>query len=175
MAANSEELYNKAVSYIENWDLDKAEETLRQLLEEDPQHARAMNKLGVVYARRKDLRQAEICFNEAVALDPKLASAYSNLGNIYAERGWTERAKEAYERALFLDPGNPTATHNLGVLYRKSGDISKGVSLLKEANRAERRRLRSEVQAKPETKRMVQLVWMVIAIIVFVLLYFINR
>ena len=85
----------------------------------DPQHARAMNKLGEIFARRNDLRQAELCFNEAIALDPHLASAHSNLGNIYAERGWRDRAQAAYEQALLLDPGNPTATHNLGVLYRK--------------------------------------------------------
>lgn len=89
----------------------------------------------MIFARRKDLRQAEICFNEALAMDPTLASAHSNLGNIYAERGWHDRAKAAYEQALLLDPDNPTATHNLGVLYRKTGDIAKGVSLIKQASR----------------------------------------
>lgn len=175
MTARSKQLYSQALQYMEKWELDKAEEVLRQLLEEDPQHARAMNKLGVVYARRKDLRQAEVCFNDALALDPNLASAHTNLGNIYAERGWNERAKEAYERALLLDPGNPTATHNLGVLYRKSGDIAKGVSLLKEANRAQRRRMRSEMEANPETKRVVTLGWIAIAIVVFILIYLANR
>ncbi len=160
---------------MEKWELDKAEELLRQVLEEDPKHAQAMNKLGVVFARRKDLRQAEVCFQEALSLDPNLASAHTNLGNIYAERGWHDRAKEAYERALLLDPGNPTATHNLGVLYRKSGDLAKGISLLKEANRAERRRLRSEVRANPETKRVMTVGWIIIAVIAFVLIYLANR
>ncbi len=175
MTARAEELYNEALFHLEKWELDQAEELSRQVLDEDPQHARAMNKLGVIFARRNDLRQAELCFNEAIALDPHLASAHSNLGNIYAERGWRDRAQAAYEQALLLDPGNPTATHNLGVLYRKSGDIAKGVSLLKEANRAQRRRLRSEVQSNPRTRRTVRIGWIVIAIIALVLLYFVNR
>lgn len=175
MTARSEELYGQALYHMDKWELDKAEEILRQLLEEDPQHAPAMNKLGVIFARRKDLRQAEICFNEALAMDPTLASAHSNLGNIYAERGWHDRAKAAYEQALLLDPDNPTATHNLGVLYRRTGDIAKGVSLIKQASRAERRRLRSEVRSNPETKKVVQAGWVIIAIIFFIILYFLNR
>jgi len=175
VTARSEELYNQALRYMEKWELDKAEEVLRQLLDEDPQHARALNKLGVIFARRKDLQQAEMCFNEALALDPSLASAHSNLGNIYAERGWHARAKAAYEQALLLEPDNSTALHNLGVLYRKSGDIAKGVSLLKEASRAERRQMRGELKANPEKRRVVQIGWIIIAIIFFVLLYLANR
>ena len=175
MTTNREDLYGKALDHLEKWELDEAEETLRRLLEEEPEHARAVNKLGVVYARRQDLRQAEMCFNDAIALDPQLASAHSNLGNIYAEQGWYDRAKECYERALALDPGNPTATHNLGVLYRKSGDIAKGVSLLKQANRPERYRMRSEIQSSPESRRVVRVGWIVIAVIAVVVLYLLNR
>ena len=70
MTTNREDLYGKALDHLEKWELDEAEETLRRLLEEEPEHARAVNKLGVVYARRQDLRQAEMCFNDAIALDP---------------------------------------------------------------------------------------------------------
>lgn len=175
MTPQVEELYGKAIDYLEKWDLDKAEDTLRQVIELAPEHAEAMNKLGVVFARRKDLRQAEECFNQALALDPDLANAHSNLGNIYAERGWTDRAKAAYERALILDPGNPTATHNLGVLYRKSGDIGKGVDLLKQASKSERQRMRSEAKNSPETRRVMRIGWTIVAIIALVLFYLFNR
>jgi len=170
-----DELYGQALDLLEEWDLDEAEQVLKKVIEMDPRHAQAMNKLGVVFARRNDLRQAEDCFNEALAIDPNLASAHSNLGNIYAERGWTDRAKAAYERALFLDPDNPTATHNLGVLYRKSGNIGKGVDLLKQAAKSERQRLRREVSTNPKNRRVVRVGWTVIAVIVLVLFYLLNR
>lgn len=170
-----EDVYQQALAYLEKWDLDKAEASLRQVLELQPEHAGAWNKLGVVFARRKDLRQAEDCFNQAIAFDAKLSNAYSNLGNIYAERGWAERAKTAYEQALALDPGNPTATHNLGVLYRKSGEIGKGVELLKQANRSDRERSRSALRSNREAQRVVRYGWLIVIGIALVLFFLFNR
>lgn len=170
-----QELYEESLYYLEKWELEQAEATLRRLIESAPEHAGAWNKLGVVFARRQDLRQAEDCFNEALRIDPRFASPYSNLGNIYAERGWTDRAQTAYEQALALDPGHPGAAHNLGVLYRKKGEIGKGVSLLKQANRAQRVRLRSEVRSTPETKRIMRIGWLVVGLVALVLFWVLNR
>ena len=72
-------LYDQALTDLEKWNLDKAEGSLRQIIEMEPEHALAWNKLGVVFARRKDLRQAEDCFNQAISLDSQLASPHSNL------------------------------------------------------------------------------------------------
>lgn len=175
VAPEVDQLYGEALNHLEQWDLDKAEECLRKLIELDPEHARGHNKLGVVFARRKDLRQAEECFNQALALDAQLASAHSNLGNIYAERDWIDRAKTAYERALALDPGNPTATHNLGVLYRKTGEIGRGIDLMKQATKAERHRLRDETRHNPERRRMTRIGWAILIGIGVVLYFILNR
>lgn len=175
MTPKVDELYAEALGYLDGWELDQAEECLLRLIELDPEHARAYNKLGVVFARRKDLRQAEDCFNQAIALDPNLAAAHSNLGNIYAERGWADRAKAAYERALALDPGNPTAMHNLGVLYRKGGDIGKGVSLLKQASKQERYRFRDQARRDPRSRRVINLGWVIVIGIGLVLFLLFNR
>ena len=175
MTPGIDELYEEALGCLEAWNLDQAEQCLRKVIELDPEHARAHNKLGVVFARRNDLRQAEECFSQAVALDPNLATAHSNLGNIYAERDWIDRAKSAYERALALDPGNPTATHNLGVLYRKSGDIGRGINLMKQANKSERHRFRDETRRSPEGKRMMRIGWAVVIAIGLALFYLLNK
>ena len=98
-----EELYQEALQQLDRWELEQAETTLRQLLELEPEHAAALNKLGVVYARREQYSEAEYYFGEAVQVDRNFASAYSNLGNIYQERGWTDRAITAYERLLPLN------------------------------------------------------------------------
>lgn len=175
LPSDRQELYDQALFFLEKWDLDKAEETLRKLIELEPEFAPAWNKLGVLFARRKDLRQAEECFEEALRLDPRMAEPHSNLGNIYLERGWFDRAKSSYEQALVLDPGNPTATHNLGVLYRKTGDIGKGVSLLKQANRADRAKFRREARTSPEAKRILRVGWAIIGLIAIILFWIFNR
>ena len=156
MTPEIDELYEEALGYLEAWNLDQAEECLRKLIELDPEHARGHNKLGVVF-------------------DPNLATAHSNLGNIYAERNWMDRAKAAYERALALDPGNPTATHNLGVLYRKSGEIGRGIDLMKQANRSERHRFRDETRRNPESRRIMRIGWAVVIAIGLALFYLFNR
>ena len=175
MTPEVDNLYEDSLAHLEAWELDSAEECLRKVIELDPEHARAYNKLGVIFARRDDLRQAEDCFNEAVALDNQLASAHSNLGNIYAERNWIDRAKVAYERALALDPDHPTAMHNLGVLYRKGGEIGRGVDLMKQASKSERNRFRDRTRRDPESKRIVRTGWMVLIAIGIVILYLLNR
>lgn len=175
MRHDVEDLYQKTLVLLEKWELEPAEENLRQILDLDPNHARAWNKLGVIFARKKDLRQAEDCFNLAIQKDPQLSSPYSNLGNIYAERGWTDRAKIAYEQALALDPGNPTATHNLGVLYRKSGDIGRGVDLLKQASKSDRHRHKSELRGSKETQRIVRTGWIIVIGLGIIVLFLLNR
>lgn len=175
MTSDAQEMYEQALQFLEKWDLDKAEETLRKVIVLEQEHAKAWNKLGVVFARREDLRQAEECFEQALRLDGRFAEPYSNLGNIYSERGWTDRAKSAYEQALALDPGNPAATHNLGVLYRKMGQIGKGVDLLKQANRAQRSRFRQKARTTPETQRIVRIGWAVIALVAIVLFWLLNK
>jgi len=175
MTPEVDKLYEEALAHLEAWRLDEAEEGLRKVIEMDPEHARAFNKLGVIFARRGDLRQAEDCFSQAVTLDDQLASVHSNLGNIYAERDWIDRAKASYERALALDPGNPTAMHNLGVLYRKGGDIGRGVDLMKQATRSERNRLRDDTRRDPESRRVVRIGLAILIVAVFVIFYLLNR
>lgn len=164
-------LYDQAVYALEHWDLEKAESTLQEILQLDPEHGETYNKLGVVFARREDLITAESYFLEALRLNPDLAGAYSNLGNIYQHRGWTDRAISAYEKAIQLDPEYPTAHHNLGVLYKKIGKVGEGVDLLKKAAKLEKGRMKAVIQSSPRKKGMVTLTWIIIAIILGYLLF----
>lgn len=175
MTPEVEELYQAALAHLDAWEMENAEESLRQVIELDPEHARAFNKLGVIFARRGDLRQAEDCFTQAISLDDQLASAHSNLGNIYAEHGWSDRAQAAYERALALDPQNPTALHNLGVLYRKGGDIGRGIDLMKQATRSERTRFRDETRRDPKSRRTIRTGLAILIVIIVVLYLLFNR
>ncbi len=174
MTEKVSELYQKALKQLEHWDLEEAEVSFRQVLELEPDHAAALNKLGVIYARREQYSEAEYYFNQALQIDSEFASAYSNLGNIYQERGWTDRAVTAYERALAIDPEHPTAIHNLGVLYRKKGQIGRGIELMKKAARMEKGKMRSEVRSSPEVRRTMIIGWAIV-IGLFIIGLFIFR
>ena len=53
MTPDIDALYEQALAALERWELDEAEEALRSLIQADPEHARAYNKLGVVLARAR--------------------------------------------------------------------------------------------------------------------------
>jgi len=175
MTKTIEELYAEAVDKLERWDLDAAEQLLREILGQNPNHAKTVNKLGVVYARREQLGPAEELFQQAIALDPTDPAPYCNLGNIYAQRNWDDRAKQLYEKALALDPDYANALHNLGVLYRRAGEIGKSVELLKRAQRLERRGREQELRSVPGARRTAAAFWAVLAAIILLYLYLSRR
>lgn len=174
MTKTAAELYAEALEKLERWKLDQAEELLRQVLDKDPENAKAVNKLGVVYARREELDAAERFFEQAISLDPTDPAPYCNLGNIYAQREWNDRAKALYEKALALDPDYATAVHNLGVLYRRAGDIGKSVELIKRAQRLERGQMRQELRSSPKARRAAVIGWTVL-IAVILLIFYLTR
>ena len=120
------DLYEQAVDKLERWQLDEAEELLRQLLDADPEHAKAVNKLGVFYARREQLDAAEELF-QAIALTP-MTLPLSNLGNIYAQQnGMT--VPRRHEKALALIQTIPMPFTIL-VYYTAGREIGKSVELI---------------------------------------------
>ena len=167
-----DERYEKALKSLDRWELDDAEEALREVLSEEPEHAHAINKLGVVHARREQFGEAERCFNEAITLDSSIAGAYSNLGNIYQQRGETHKAITAYETSIKLDPEYAVSHHNLGVLYKKTGRVGEGINMLKKAAQLDRAALKAEVRQSPQKKNMVSIGWIVAAVIIAWLLFF---
>jgi len=133
-------MYEQGVVLLEQGAFDQAEQCFRAAIQAEPGHARAWNKLGVLYVHRRDLQQAAECFQTAIDYDPELAEAYSNLGNVYFEQGDFETALVVYHRAIEIDPECATAYHNLGVLYKKQGNINEGIKYLKKASKLYRRR-----------------------------------
>lgn len=164
-----QEMYDKALCFIDDWELESAEQKLKEILELEPEYAPAYNKLGVVYARRKEFERAETCFSQAITLDPTLAGAYSNMGNIYQQKGWEERAMSAYEKAISLDPEHSTAHHNLGVLLKKQGRLGEGVAHLRKGAKLEKVKIREAVKRSPEKRRVIGVGWLIIIALIIII------
>ena len=71
---------------------ERAETTLRGVLERFPGEPSALFNLGVLAARREDLATAERCYLELVARDPTALDARVNLADVYLR---TDRPAEA--------------------------------------------------------------------------------
>lgn len=117
---------------------ERARQAFAALLELDPRHALAHNKLGVALAELGRLDEAEAAFRRAIELDPKLPNPYTNLGNIYFSRGQYREAEEHHKRALAIDPDLAHAHQNLAAVYKRTGRIAEAVAAQKAAARLDR-------------------------------------
>ncbi|MBH9554123.1 tetratricopeptide repeat protein [Inhella gelatinilytica] len=80
-----------------------AEALLKQLIEDYPDHAEALNNLAVVLAQRGDLDGALLSLQRAVVLQPSNTQAQENLGDLLlrlAQRAYANAAKGNASRTL---------------------------------------------------------------------------
>ncbi|CAN0089930.1 unnamed protein product [Ascophyllum nodosum] len=96
------------------------EETLRKMLQANPNDAVAHNNLGVLMETvHKDYKEAEFHYNEALRINPRAAFAHTSLGHLLHHRHRDfEAAEEHYRKAISLQWRSPNAHYNLGCLLQ---------------------------------------------------------
>lgn len=104
-----------------------------RILEQVPDHADALNFLGVAKFQLGDSQAAEKLIRQATELAPGCAAAHNNLGNVLSRLRRTEEAAREYQRVIELEPGNVDACSNLGALLRASGKLDEAETLLRRA------------------------------------------
>jgi tetratricopeptide (TPR) repeat protein len=92
----------------------------QKALQANPDHAVALQNLGIAYRQQKDWGHAEAALTQAVALRPDDPEANYNLGMVYAQRNDTAKAYEYLQKALTARPAYPEALNNLGILYLRT-------------------------------------------------------
>jgi tetratricopeptide (TPR) repeat protein len=114
--AMEEAQFSLAVLYDEWGKFDKAKERFNKLLEQNPDHAAALNYLGYSYADRHiDLDEAQKLIEKAVKLEPNNASYLDSLGWVFYGQGKFSEAREQIEKAIGIikDP----------VIYEHLGEV----------------------------------------------------
>lgn len=132
-------LYEDACRFLEAYKPEDAKELLDQILQNDPNSVRAINKMGIVHIQMQNLYEAENAFNKALELDPTYAPALVNLGNLCQEVGDIEKAMSYYEEAKKKDDEYPMSYYNMAIIFRKQGDIKKYMDYIKTYKRMMRR------------------------------------
>lgn len=127
--------YEKALSDIEQDELESAKASLLESLRIAPGFAPACNKLGVIAALKKQSKEATENFQRAIELDEKYGPAFSNLGNLQQEAGNLDKAAQLYEKACSRDRTYWQARNNLASVRRAQGRSRESVALLREARR----------------------------------------
>jgi len=103
--------------YLNQGQLEKAENEFRKVLQLQPNHVQGHFNLGLVYHHKALYQEAVKEYNLAIAQDPQFYPAYHNLGMVYHKLGQNLDAEKTLEKALNLDPESDKTTFGLGELY----------------------------------------------------------
>ncbi|MDR1728417.1 MAG: tetratricopeptide repeat protein [Acidobacteriota bacterium] len=128
---------NQALALYEAGELDAARRLCRQIIEQQPANADALNLMGVLACQKKDYDEAKRLLKQAIALERRAAEFYNNLGNAYLGDKDLAPAERCYRKALKLRPDYADALINLGVLFAEK-------NMPKESEKLYRRALKLE-------------------------------
>ena len=118
----------RALSCHQAGRLAEADRLYTEILAKEPEHADALNLLGVVRLDEGDAAAAAELIEKAIAVNPDHAEAHCNLGVALTHRGELEAAVAAYRRAVTLKPDFAQAYYNLGVALGSLGQVAEAVS-----------------------------------------------
>jgi predicted O-linked N-acetylglucosamine transferase (SPINDLY family) len=110
----------------------EAAKLCRSILLRHPNHADALNLLGVACYQLGDSRKAVEYGERAVRLRPGAPDYQSNLSRYYLSLGRTKEAAMALEVALQLNPDHAMALFNLASLMVATGRAEEGIGRLRE-------------------------------------------
>jgi Tfp pilus assembly protein PilF len=102
-----------------------AEQTLRNLLQRQPDHATALNNVGYFLLERGErYEEALQLIEQALAIEPNQGSFWDSLGWAQYKLGHNDKARVSLEKALTLTRRNATIYEHLGDVLREQGRLA---------------------------------------------------
>ncbi len=111
-----------AKTYGVTKDLPKAEETLRQAIEIDPDNLEAYGMLGQLLYQQGRLDDGRKGFEEIIERQPRSIPAHTMVAIILRQQGRVDEAAERYKKILSIDPQAAVAANNLAWIYAEQGN-----------------------------------------------------
>jgi protein O-GlcNAc transferase len=105
MSTDATVLLQQASVWLQDQQLELAEEGLRRVLALDPTSADAINLLGVLHHEQGDREMGVRLIRAAITLNPTAGRYHMNLGTLLAASGDRSGAAASYRRAISLNPG----------------------------------------------------------------------
>ena len=118
-------------------EIEKAVGLLQESLGSNPNHAEALNNLGVAYRKLGRLDDAFRAHERAVQISPGSSTAHNNLGGDAHALGRFEEALSHYDTALRLDPRSADALRNRGATLLQLGRLDEAASSIEASLRIE--------------------------------------
>jgi predicted O-linked N-acetylglucosamine transferase (SPINDLY family) len=123
-----QQTYALAIEHHQAGRLREAEDEYRRILLQKPDHADAMQMLGVLLGDLGSAAAGEELIRRAIAINPHAPQYYGNLGMILAREGRTNEAIAAYRGALAIYPQYPEAENNLALALLQQGHMDEALA-----------------------------------------------
>jgi tetratricopeptide (TPR) repeat protein len=138
MEEHTKQLLLLGREHYQKREFEKAEQMLRQVLEQDDRLADVHDMLGVICHSRGNFTQAEHHFERALALNPNYTEAALNLAVTYNDRGKYEAARQVYARIKGAPGGSvpgldPFARGKIANMHAEVGQAYADAGLPREA------------------------------------------
>jgi protein O-GlcNAc transferase len=128
-------LFESALAYHQSGRLADAEKIYRQILARNPNHADALNMLGVLMGQASRFDAAVELIRRAVQIKPDYAEAHGNLGNTYKDLGKLDEAIASYRQAIRFKFDLAGAHSNLGNVLKRQGQLEDAIASHRQAIR----------------------------------------
>ena len=125
--------YVMATHYLENNNLDRAEEELREAIRVQPGFVPAMESLATLQLSRGDRDGALLTYRDTVSLGTENARLLYEYGSLLGKQGDIEESVKHLERANELSPNTPRILTNLAFMYLKQKRYDDSIRLYDEA------------------------------------------
>jgi len=104
--------------------IDLAEQSFRQVLQQDPNNGMTLNYLGYMLAdHNTHLEEALTLIKRALELDPNNGAYLDSLGWAYFKLGNYDQSEESLRRAAEKTPNDATVQDHMGELYARIGKL----------------------------------------------------
>ena len=131
--ATIDQAFAIAVQHHQAGRLQAAEQIYRQILAIEPNHADAINLLGVIASQVGQHDAAIDYIQRAIGLNGNAAGFHNNLGEVYHSLRRLPEAVACYRRVVELTPGDATAQNNLGIALNEQGKLDEAAACYRRA------------------------------------------
>ncbi len=128
-----EETLYQAVHHHRSGELDRARRLYEKILEIFPEHADALNLLGVIAHQTGNHDKAVQSISKAIRIEPLIPHFYNNLGESLKGRGNLDAAISSYRKALTLQEDFPEVYANMGDCFAAQGKAFRAISCYRKA------------------------------------------
>jgi tetratricopeptide (TPR) repeat protein len=121
-------LFDQAVALFQAARLVDAEGVIRQLLQTEPEHFRALHLLGIVLSQQGNHGEGLQVIDAALKIDAQSAAACNSRGNVLAGLKRFDEALASFETAIALYPNSAVTFSNRGNAYRELGRFDEAIA-----------------------------------------------